>query len=190
VDEGEIRAQVGRARAGGTEAFAELFRAFAPDVERLCRRLLGGSDESDDAASETFLRARRALGSYDATRPFRGWLLAIAAHHCLDRLRRRSTEQRLFVADAPDPEELRSRAPSPLDGTLQAEARGRLLRAIEGLPERYRVPVVLRYYADLDYEAISGLLGVSHGQVATLLFRARRRLRHALASAQGPGAGA
>ena len=63
--------------------------------------------------------------------------------------------------------------------------RDTLRAAIEELPDRYRVPIVLRYYADLDYGEVAETLGVSRGQVATLLFRARQRLRQGLAPERG-----
>jgi RNA polymerase sigma-70 factor (ECF subfamily) len=52
-----------------------------------------------------------------------------------------------------------------------------VLEAIDGLPLKYRVPLVLRYFEELDYEAIADTLDVTRGQVGTLLFRAKRRLR-------------
>ena len=67
----------------------------------------------------------------------------------------------------------------------QAEEGRQLRAAIEELPDRYRVPIVLRYYADLDYGEVAETLGVSRGQVATLLFRARQRLRQGLAPERG-----
>jgi len=54
------------------------------------------------------------------------------------------------------------------------------MAVVEALPERYRAPLVLRHFAELDYAAIGELLGVSRGQVGTLLFRARRRVRERL----------
>ena len=60
-----------------------------------------------------------------------------------------------------------------------------MLAAVEALPDRYRAPLVLRYYAELDYDGIAGILGVTRNQVATLLFRAKRKLRSAL-SGEGP----
>jgi RNA polymerase sigma-70 factor (ECF subfamily) len=184
VDELEIRVCVERARAGDTAAFGELFRAFEADVARLCRRLLGSKEAAGDASSEAFLRARRALDQYRDTRPFRPWLLAIAAHHCVDQIRRRSREAKLF-----EPEEagatIAGSASSPLTRLLQAEEGRQLRAALEELPDRYRVPIVLRYYADLDYGEVAETLGVSRGQVATLLFRARQRLRQGLAPERG-----
>jgi RNA polymerase sigma factor (sigma-70 family) len=166
-----------QARSGDGDAYAQIVRHHEPDVLRLCRRLLGGAPDSEDACQESFARAHAALASYDPARPFRRWLLAIAAHCAIDALRRRSREARLFDGDALDAGALADAGPSPLQHGIASELRARLLAAIEAQPDRYRAPLVLRYYADLDYGEIAQILSVSRNQVATLLFRARARLR-------------
>jgi RNA polymerase sigma-70 factor (ECF subfamily) len=171
-----------RARSGDGAAFAELFATFEPDVSRLCRRLLDGTGhDAEDAASEVFLRARRALASVDPERSFRAWLLSVANHHCIDLLRRRVREQQIF--DPRDAEEVSARdpAPSPLSALVWAERRRELAAAIDALPARYRVPLVLRYFSDLDYKAIAEVLDVTPAQVNNWLYRAKRALREALA---------
>ncbi len=180
LNDASARALVERSRRGDRDAFGELFRAFERDVEGLCRRLLGSREDAEDAAHETFLRAGRSLDRYSTARPFRPWLLAIAAHHAVDRLRRRRTERRIFVPEEASPDTLVAPGPSPLQHELDEAVRRQLLEAIEELPDHYRAPLVLRYYADLDYGEIAELLEVTRNQVATLLFRARRRLRRTL----------
>ena len=176
---------VGRATTGDRAAFADLYGAYAEDVARLCRRLLGPGDEVQDARSEVFFRAQQALASYDAARPFRRWLLAIAAHHCLDRLRRRHVEGRLFTEAELSELELPAAAPSPLGLALARERRDQLLAALDALPERQRAPLVLRYFAELPYDAIAELLDVTVRDVGVLLFRAKLRLREALGEGGG-----
>ena len=183
LEQDAIRSCVERARAGDPDAFAELFRAFRADVTRLGTRLLGSADEAEDVCNETFLRAHRSLEKYDSGRPFRTWLLSIGAHHCVDRLRRRSTERRIFDAGDLDPDQFPTAGPSPLAHRLRGEVRQQVLDAIEQLPDRYRAPLVLRYFADLDYDAIGEVLDVTHSQVATLLFRGKRKLRESLRDA-------
>lgn len=164
------------ATAAAARSLDDLYDAHAADVERLCLRLLGSPQDAAEASHEAFLRARAALRDLDPKRPVRPWLLAIASNHCIDRLRRRQTEQRLFEPGDAE-EQPAPGAGSPLRAVLRREARRELLAAIDDLEPRYRVPLVLRYFAELDYAAIAEQLGVSRGQVGTLLFRAKRRLR-------------
>jgi RNA polymerase sigma-70 factor (ECF subfamily) len=175
------RAALDRARGGDREAFAELYAALGDDVERLCARLLGSAADAGEAKSEVFLRAQAAFAGYDARRSFRTWLLAVAAHHCIDLLRRRGVEARVFAPTPPDEMQHASPAPGPLRAALDAESRRALLRAVESLEPRFRVPLVLRYFAELPYEAIGESLGLSKAQVASLLFRAKLLLRERLA---------
>lgn len=179
VDEGAIRAQVERARAGEAEALGELFEGLRPDVLRFCARMLGSVD-AEDSANEVFLRAQRRLDSYDPTQPFRRWLLAIAANHCVDGLRRRSLEQRLFEPDESGIADLAGNASSALDGLVRAQGRAALQSALDRLPDHYRAPLVLRYFAELNYDAVGAELGLTRSQVATALFRGKQRLRDLL----------
>ena len=187
VPGGEVRdaTLAERARGGDPEAFAALFRRWEADVGRVCRRLLGPGAAAEDAISEAFLRARRALDSYAPDRPFRTWLLSIASHHCIDQLRRRSREQKIFDAGETGAADLADPSPSPLKRLVGREERERVLVAVEALPEKYRLPLVLRYFSEMDYEAISEVLDVPRAQLGTLLFRARRRLRDLLADGRG-----
>jgi RNA polymerase sigma-70 factor (ECF subfamily) len=175
--EAGIAEALARARSGDPAALGELFRAFEPDLARLCARLLGSREEARDAAHEVFLRVRQSLDAYDAKRPFRPWLLAVGARHCIDRLRRRALEKRLFDDADPDAGGASAPGPSPLQGLLREESRRELAAALDDLDPRYRAPLVLRYYAEFDYAEIADLIGVTPNQVATLLFRAKRRLR-------------
>ena len=177
----DLAAALAAARAGEPDAFAALYRAPERDVRRLCRRLLGDEAAAEDAAADCFLRVRERIEGYDPARPFRPWLLGIAAHRCVDELRRRARDARL-LEQAPEAlvDPSAGEAASPLRRVLRAEERTALLAAVDALPERYRVPLVLRHFADLDYAAIGEALGVPGGQVGSLLLRGRRRLREAL----------
>ena len=158
------------------DRFDELFRANEERIGQRCRRLLG-TEAGRDAVQEVFLRARRSFESYDPERPFPAWVMTVASHHCIDQLRRASRELQLFDARDLDAGDLHGPGPSPLRQALAAERRGQLLEALDGLALKYRVPLVLRYFEELDYEAIADTLDVTRGQVGTLLFRAKRRLR-------------
>jgi RNA polymerase sigma-70 factor (ECF subfamily) len=187
-DEAEGSA-VERARAGDEAAFGELFQRHAPNVSRLCRRMLGPGVGAEDACQEVFFRAQQAIGGFEPGRPFRAWLLAIAGHYCVDQLRRRGREQELFDPRDLDAAGLSDPGPSPLHQVFGREERAEILGALDALPHKYRLPLLLRYFNDLEYDGIAAVLGVSRGQVGTLLFRAKRALRARLAGGERPGHG-
>lgn len=175
---------VRRASRGDDEAFGRLYREYRRRVFGLCRHMLGSPEPAEDATSEVFLKARKAMSSYDSSLPFDRWLFSIASHHCIDQLRRRRVEGRLFrpsVAEAPEPP---GPALSPLAQIVSAEERDQVRDSVSRLPEHYRLPVLLRYYSELSYDQIAAALGLSRNNVATLLFRAKKDLRRQLAAAR------
>jgi RNA polymerase sigma-70 factor (ECF subfamily) len=159
-----------------------MFREHAPRVRGLCRHILGSLDAAEDAVSEVYLKASRSRDLYDPGQPFGRWLMTVARHYCFDVLRRRQREARLFtpsengVADA-----AADAGHGPLTRLLEREARQSVRAAIDRLPPRYRLPLVLRYYEELSYDEIARELSVTRQDVATLLFRAKQKLRVALA---------
>jgi RNA polymerase sigma-70 factor (ECF subfamily) len=180
------REKVAPEQAEPADDFTALFEAERVDIACVCRRLLDDSAAAEDAANEVFLRARRALSSYDSEQPFRPWLRAIASNYCIDQLRRQKTERKLFSrADLTD-DGLVDTSPDVLRCLTRNEERREVLAAIDALPAKYRLPLVLRFYRDFDYEAIAELLNITRNQVGSLLFRAKKLLRERLAD-PGPG---
>jgi RNA polymerase sigma-70 factor (ECF subfamily) len=163
--------------------FDEIYRTHYRRVFSVCRYLLNSLDAAEDATHEVFLRAQRKLSTYDRSLPFSNWLVGIATHHCIDVIRRRSTERRLFdtrdtidTSDLPAP----SARPNPL-GEMIASERGQDVRnALAQLPEKYRLPLVLAYYNEMSYDEIAEALGLGRNNVATLIFRGKQQLRQKL----------
>jgi RNA polymerase sigma-70 factor (ECF subfamily) len=83
------KAWIIQAQHGDSESFTQLVEAYQTPVYNLCYRMLGEAELAEDAAQETFLKAYQNLNRYDRERSFATWLLSIAAHHCIDKLRRR-----------------------------------------------------------------------------------------------------
>jgi RNA polymerase sigma-70 factor (ECF subfamily) len=174
-----VSGMIARAQEGDNAAFAGIFQAFSRRVLGLCRHMLRDRDLAEDASGEVFLRLRASIQTYDGSAAFERWLLRVTANHCVDLIRRRRREHRWmdqedFPADPP------STDASPLTLVLVKERRGEIERAIAGLGEDYRLPLVLRYYAELSYEEIAAELGVEKTQVAGRIFRAKHMLRKSL----------
>jgi len=164
-------------QSGTPDVLAKLYAQFHPRVLRLCQYLLGSREDAEEAASEVFVRLPRALVTYDRAQPFWNWLSTVARHHCVDRLRSRRSEQRVFEPANPESPSPVSPMASPLDELLSSETREAVRAALVRLPERYRAALVLRYFNDLSYDEIAERLGLSHANVAILVFRAKQRLR-------------
>ena len=77
-----------RAQQGDERAFSQIVEAYQRPVYNLAYRMLGSAGDAEDAAQEVFLRAYSHLESYDPARKFSSWILSIASHFCIDRLRR------------------------------------------------------------------------------------------------------
>jgi RNA polymerase sigma-70 factor (ECF subfamily) len=183
MEETELETLVHRARQGDTEAFADLYQRFARRVFGLCKHMLGSTQAAEDAVSEVFLRLQRSMQSYDATLPFPRWLLSVASHYCVDLLRRRRIERRLFATDEAgiEGEGLdTARSPSPLSEALTMERREQLRSAIARLADRYRTVLVMRYYGEMSYDEIAAQLGLQRNHVATLILRGKQELRRIL----------
>jgi RNA polymerase sigma factor (sigma-70 family) len=159
--------------------FADAVRDNQDEVYGVALRILGDQDAAREAASSAFLKAYRSWDRYDQTRPVRHWLLRIAANEAIsigrsrtrERARTTSVDDALAVAD-PD------RTP---DQALEArEERERVRAAVAGLPELYRVPVVLRYFSELSLEEIAAVTGRPTATLGVQLLRARAMLRAAL----------
>jgi RNA polymerase sigma-70 factor (ECF subfamily) len=172
--------------ANSTPELDHDFDENAPKVRGLCRYVLGSRDAAEDAVSEVYLKARQTQALYDPRQPFAAWIMSIARHYCFDVLRRRRVEARLFTASEIDVDALPDPAGhghAPLARVLAHESRQALRVAIERLPQRYRLPLVLRYYEELSYDEIARELRLTRQDVATLLFRAKHKLRAALGPA-------
>ncbi len=175
----DLAATVARARAGDREAWGELYKQFAEPLFRFCRRVLPTREDAEDAAMDVFVKLRSKLGQYDPERPFTSWLYRVAANHCWDLLRRRKVRQDL---ESEDSETLPLEHPDPgqLDQMISQQTGNGVRQALAQLPDRARMALVLRYYAEMSYDEIAEALGLRRAFVGVVLLRARHELRAAL----------
>jgi len=164
------------ARAGDQAAFGRLVGAYQTRVYNLAYRMLGNAGEAEEAAQETFLRAYTHLHSYDPQRPFRSWLLSIASHYCIDRLRRRRIVWLPLDEEIAVPDRLVSDRPNPEAVTIQREREEQIQRLLAALSPTDRAAITLRYWYDYSYEEIAEMLNLTVSAVKSRLHRARRGL--------------
>jgi RNA polymerase sigma-70 factor (ECF subfamily) len=169
----EETAWIQRTLAGDQEAFACLVEAYQTAVYNLAYRMLGNAAEAEGAAQETFLRAYTRLNTYDSERKFSSWLLAIASHHCIDRLRQRRFALSL---DELPPWRWLASSSRPEETVIRSEERDEIRQLLDQLPPHYRAAVILRYWYDLSYQEIAEVMETTESAVKSTLYRARRRL--------------
>lgn len=161
-------------------AFEILYKEYYVRVFGLCRRLLNSSTLAEDATQETFVRAYRNFNRYRPEQPFWQWISSIASNHCIDLLRRRNRAKALFGDEDEEIEALVSPEPQTLANLIADEDALMLSAAIDELPDKYRVPLVLAYFKEASYDEIAADLSISRNHVGVLLVRARQQLRSRL----------
>lgn len=165
------------AAGGDGDAFAALVRRHAPRVRALCAAALHDSEEAEDAAQETFLKAHRALSRFAGEASFGTWLHRIAVNHCLDLLRaagRRRSESLDALLDA-DSSAL-GRAPSESSSAQGLEDRDTVGRLLARLNPDQRLALILREAEGMSYEDIAQAMSCSLDSVKARLKRARAEL--------------
>ena len=172
-------AWVFQAQQGNDDAFTQLVEAYQKPVYNLCYRMLGEPEVAEDAAQETFLRAYQNLHRYDSSRSFGTWILSIAAHYCIDRLRKKKFS--VFSMDAEDAEgapfEVADPAsPDPEVESVIKEDRDRLHILLKDLDPTDRAAVIMRYWYDYSEVEIAQSLKLTVSAVKSRLHRSRRAL--------------
>ncbi|HID65024.1 MAG TPA: sigma-70 family RNA polymerase sigma factor [Anaerolineae bacterium] len=171
----EEKVWIRQAVAGDREAFTRLVEAYQIPVYNLAYRMLGDAREAEDAAQETFLRAYTRLSTYQTDKKFSSWLLAIASHHCIDRLRRRRFTW-LSLDELPFLEQAAGERNHPEEAAIRQEERDEVRKMLDHLPPRYRAAVVLRYWYELSYREIAEVMEITESAVKSRLYRAREML--------------
>ena len=161
-------------------AFDALYREHYRRVHGLCRRMLGRAADAEDATQEVFMRGYRSIGRYRSQDPFGPWINTIASNYCIDVLRGNRRFRDLFNEEA-EPDEAESPLENGAAPLIRSEDADAVNRAVESLPEQYRLPIVLAYYSDASYDEIADVLGITRNHVGVLLLRGRKKLRAQLA---------
>ena len=182
----EDAACIERIQRGDQEAFGELASRYATRIFTHLVRMTGNHEEAEDLTQDTFIKAIRYLSSYDAKRPFRNWLYAIATNVGIDAQKRNQRRKR-FLAD-PEKESERMDtatvverpAMSVCDSNVQRETAEQLRAAMNRLPPRSAALLHLHYFEGMTLQEAGKVLSMGKGAAKVALCRARKRLREML----------
>ncbi len=154
----------------------QYIRTYGNRLYGLCRSLCANTFDADDLYQDTWLKVIKSITQYDPAQPFEPWLTKICVNTYRNALRRlvrspifngfsTAEEKAAALENAAAPE-----APDYSD----------LHHAIDGLPEKLRVTVILFYFQDMDIAATAQVLDIPPGTVKSRLNKARQRLKEAL----------
>lgn len=181
----EDRQLVGQALAGKQRGYRDLVSKYQRPVFSIILRMVRNRATAEDLAQEAFVKAFRALGSFDLERKFSSWLFTIAHNTAIDHLRRKSPPLLPLETQDEEQPDLLAFLATPAEDSPEGRAlRGDLLRAIEsaleGLRPEYAEVLILRFQEGLAYEEISQVTSLPLGTVKTHIFRARKELARQL----------
>jgi RNA polymerase sigma-70 factor (ECF subfamily) len=173
--------------------FEALVLAHQDRLYTLAVRFLGIPSDAEEAAQDAFIRAYRALATYDADRirdlQLKPWLATIVLNVCRNRVRRR--QPTIVPLDQPAPSaEAGGEAPAdhlaahdlrliPHESAVRREGAEIWARLVLGLPERYRAPILLRHVDGLSYDEMSQALDRPEGTLKAQVHRGLAMLRTA-----------
>lgn len=164
-------------RHGEEEAYRDLIERYKGMVYGIALRMVGDRSEAEEIAQEAFVRV------YEKVRQFRGrsklstWIYRIAYNLSLERRRTLQRRREVSWEGLPSAEStLADPAPTPEEAAMQSSEEEAVRSAIAGLPERYRVPLVLCYMEGLSLAQAAETVGITEGGMKTRLHRARQML--------------
>jgi RNA polymerase sigma factor (sigma-70 family) len=178
-------ALVDRCKRGDEDAWAELVEATYRDVYTLCLRILGDPDDAAEATQDAYLKAWRGLKGFRGDAMFQTWLYRVASNAAISKHRSRR-RRRMHEADIEDEALSQMAGPGSVESAAGAKVEvAELERALQQLPEHYRVAVVLRDVYGMSIEEITKQLKISNTAAKVRVHRGRKRLKDMMFPAQG-----
>jgi len=164
------------------DAFAELYEYYVDGIYGYVLRRVGNGSDAEDITARTFEKALKGIGDFKwKGASFCSWLVRIASNSVVDHYRR---EGKAKMVDLEEVLPQLEGEDDPTRGIDREEERGLLLRAMAGLPEKYRVVIELKFVDEMDNQVIAEMIGCSKGNLAVRLHRALKALRREVEKAE------
>ena len=178
---------VASASAGNRRAMDDLLRRHYDRVYAVCRRITGNDADAADAAQEALISIVRSLAKFDGRSSFGTWVYRIATNASLDELRRRRRRPVVGTTESVGHDPAHDLVDPDAGVHIEVVAERMAIDvALAALAEDFRVPIVLRDLAGLDYHEISEVLAIPVGTVKSRIARGRSSLAHLLATGTQP----
>ncbi len=161
---------------GDTEAFGILIERYEPKITRYAKKFIFNGEDAKDVTQEAFIKAYSNIQSFDAGRSFSSWMYRIAHNEFINAIKKKSRMPVFqFDFDAIFPQLV---AAETADSEInKKELRETLDKCLGKLSPKYREPLVLYYFEDMDYKEISDILQVPVSTVGVRLQRGKASLK-------------
>ncbi len=157
---------------------------YGKDIYSFCRHLAGSLQEADDLYQDTFLKAMELDHTIDFTGNPKSYLLSIALRIWKNKRRKFAWRKRIAdirpVEEEADFDAAAPKADSPEERVIQREQQELVRWAVDRLPEKYRVIVLLYYMKEMQTAQIARMLDLAPGTVKSRLYQARKMLEKEL----------
>lgn len=173
---------IDRVLNGNTRSFEELVTRYKKTIYFLSYRMVHDREDASDLSQETFLKAYQGLHKFKRQSSFHTWLYRIAVNLCINFLRKKGNRYYVEFEKTHSVE-----LPEVLHKLEMEELQERMSDAVNKLPEKQRVAVILRIYHGLSHKEISDILACSVGTVKANYFHALRNLRKFLQAPESFG---
>jgi RNA polymerase sigma-70 factor (ECF subfamily) len=167
-------------QTGDRQAFGTLVERYGAKLLRYARKFLFDHEDAEDQVQEAFIKAYTNIQGFDPARQFSPWMYRIAHNQFITAIKKRGREPVAFVDLDVFVPHLRSDADPGRDAD-RAEMRAMLDRGLSALGPKYREPLVLYYYEEMDYREIADILRIPVSTVGVRLLRAKAALADAVA---------
>jgi len=162
---------------GDVRAQYQLYSLYSKAMYNICYRMTGQQEEAEDMLQESFSYAFSKLGSFRFESSFGAWLKRIVVNTCINQLKKRRIDL-VYTEQTNDP--------GPEDdfvdyGEIKFQVE-RVMKALEKMPEGYRVVFSLYLLEGYDHKEISEILGITESTSKSQFLRAKKKMKEILAS--------
>lgn len=161
---------------GNIHIFGLLVERFEPKLLRYARRFLFDYEDAEDLVQEVFIKAYTNIQGFDITRSFSAWIYRIAHNEFINAIKKKGREPLSFF----DPDTLFPHPvskDSPTHNLADTETKQMLDECLNALDPKYREPLILYYYEDMDYNQISEVMHIPSSTVGVRLKRGKAMLQ-------------
>jgi len=181
----EVGTLIQRTLSGDTAAFEQLIARYERRVFMLAMKLLGSTEDAQDAAQEVFMRFFKYIHRFNVEKPLEPWLMQMTVNVCRNIGRDRQRRWKTFPATVEPELPVMSQASEPDAGLAEEQERAILWKALDTLPAKERMAVILRDIDGRTTAEVAQILGSSETTVRSQVSRARVRMKEVIDQLMG-----